>query len=71
MPTDAPIVNYRSNPKGPEAEARMRGLHRGLMDAGIIVSKEGLGALSTPMGQAEVDGFVDGLAQAAASIAGD
>ena len=64
VPTDAPIVNYRSIPKGPETEARMRGLHRGLMDAGIIVSKEGLGALSTPMGQAEIDRFVDGLAQA-------
>ena len=70
VPTDAPIVNYRSIPKGPAAEALMRALHRGLMDAGIIVSKEGLGALSTPMGQAEVDGFVDGLAQAVARIAG-
>ena len=64
VPTDEPIVNYRSIPKGPETEARMRGLHRGLMDAGIIVSKEGLGALSTPMGQTEIDRFVDGLAQA-------
>lgn len=68
VPTDAPIVNYRSIPKGPETEARMRGLHRGLMDAGIIVSKEGLGALSTPMGQEEIDRFVDGLAHAVQRI---
>ncbi|MCY4438029.1 MAG: aspartate aminotransferase family protein [Chloroflexi bacterium] len=70
VPTDEPIVNYRSIPKGPETEARMRGLHRGLMDAGVIVSKEGLGALSTPMGQVEVDRFVDALARAAHQVAG-
>ncbi len=70
VPTDAPIVNYRSIPKGPAPEARMRGLHRGLMDAGVIVSKEGLGALSTPMGQVEVDRFVDALARAAHQVAG-
>ena len=69
VPTDAPIVNYRSIPKGPAAEARMRGLHRGLMDAGIIVSKEGLGALSTPMGQDEVDRFVAALEQAVQRVA--
>jgi len=74
-PTDAPIVNYRSIPKGPAAEARMRGLHRGLMDAGdrdkigIIVSKEGLGALSTPMGQVEVDRFIVGLEHAVQQVA--
>ncbi len=68
-PTDAPIVNYRSIPKGPAAEALMRGLHRGLMDAGIIVSKEGLGALSTPMGPAEINRFVEGAAQAARRVA--
>jgi glutamate-1-semialdehyde 2,1-aminomutase len=68
-PTDQPIVNYRSIPKGPAAEARMRDLHRGLMDAGIIVSKEGLGALSTPMGQVEVDRFVAGVEQAAQRVA--
>ena len=70
VPTDEPIVNYRSIPKGPAAEARMRGLHRGLLDAGVIVSKEGLGALSTPMGQVEVDRFVDALARAAHQVAG-
>ena len=69
VPTAEPIVNYRSIPKGPAAEARMRGLHRGLMDAGVIVSKEGLGALSTPMGQVEVDRFVDGLAEAVQRVA--
>ena len=47
----------------------MRGLHRGLMDAGIIVSKEGLGALSTPMGQDEVDRFVAALEQAVQRVA--
>lgn len=68
-PTDAPIVNYRSIPKDPAAAARMRGLHRGLMDAGVIVSKEGLGALSTPMGQREIDRFVAAAAQAAQAAA--
>lgn len=71
VPTDAPIVNYRSIPKDPAAEARMRGLHRGLMDAGIIVSKEGLGALSTPMGQLEVDRFIEALEQAVDQVAAE
>lgn len=75
VPTDAPIVNYRSIPKDPATEARMRGLHRGLMDAGdrdevgIIVSKEGLGALSTPMGQLEIDRFIAALEQAVHQVA--
>ncbi|MDE2841043.1 MAG: aspartate aminotransferase family protein [Chloroflexota bacterium] len=69
VPTDAPIVNYRSIPKDPATEARMRGLHRGLMDAGIIVSKEGLGALSTPMGQVEVDRFIVALEHAVQQVA--
>ena len=62
-------MNYRSIPKDPATEARMRGLHRGLMDAGIIVSKEGLGALSTPMGQVEVDRFIVALEHAVQQVA--
>jgi hypothetical protein len=44
--------------------ARMTALHGRLMDAGIIISRIGLGCLSTPMGEAEVDAFCAALAEA-------
>ena len=38
--------------------ARRGELHHALMDEGIIVSRIGLGCLSTPMTGAEVDEFI-------------
>ena len=62
--TDEPIVDYRSTLNGRSPAARLAQLHLNLLDEGIIVSKDGLGCLSTPMDEAEVDRFVGGLARA-------
>jgi glutamate-1-semialdehyde aminotransferase len=45
-----------------------RRLHRNLLDEGVIISKEGLGCLSTPMGEVEVDQFVKALERAVARL---
>jgi glutamate-1-semialdehyde 2,1-aminomutase len=50
--TPGPIVNYRSLARGPQ------------VDEGIIISRDGLGCLSTPMAEAEVDAFVSALERA-------
>jgi glutamate-1-semialdehyde aminotransferase len=39
-----------------------------LLEEGIIISKDGLGCLSTPMGEAEVDRFVSALERAVARL---
>jgi glutamate-1-semialdehyde 2,1-aminomutase len=59
--TDAPITNYRASREGAAQVERLNQLHLNLLDEGFIVSSSGLGCLSTPMGEGEVDAFVDGL----------
>lgn len=71
VPTDQPIINYRSLPRDAAATAWLDRLHRGLLDAGSIISHRGLGCLSTPMDEAAVDYFLAGLEQAVAGLAGD
>jgi glutamate-1-semialdehyde 2,1-aminomutase len=66
--TDAPIVNYRSLPRDAATEARLRQLHLNLLDEGVILSGRGLGCLSTPMGEAEIDQFLAALARALARL---
>lgn len=46
----------------------MAELHRHLMGSGIIIGKTGLGCLSTPMTEAEVDSFVTALEDALAGM---
>ena len=65
LPTSKPVVSHRSLPFDPAAGALLAGLHRGLLEEGIIISRDGLGCLSTPMGEAEVDLFVGALDAAA------
>ncbi len=53
------IVDYRSSrPLDPEQPLRT---YIGLLNEGILLSQRGLGCLSVPMGDAEVDRFVDAL----------
>lgn len=59
--TPEPIVDYRSSQRGKAPSERMARLHLSLLDEGIIVSRDGLGCLSTPMSEAEVDQFVGAL----------
>ncbi len=68
--TADPIVDYRSSVRGASPPERLGALHRNLLDEGVIVSKDGLGCLSTPMGDAEVDGFIAALERSVAGLPG-
>ena len=56
--------HYRSTYTSASRGKRMAEIHRNLLDEGVIISRDGLGCLSTPMGQAEVDHFVSALEKA-------
>jgi glutamate-1-semialdehyde 2,1-aminomutase len=53
MFTDRPLRSYRDVDQ--VAEARMGRLFRALLDVGVLVHTSGLGCLSTPMGDREVE----------------
>jgi glutamate-1-semialdehyde 2,1-aminomutase len=59
--TDAPVTNYRASREGAAQVERLNQLHLNLLDEGFIISSSGLGCLSTPMDEDDVDSFVDGL----------
>ena len=46
----------------PEEEARLHRMVRGLMERGVLMSITGLGCLSTPMGDAELESLVETFA---------
>lgn len=64
MLTRAHIRDYRTAVRTEQPMARMTDIHRRLMADGIIISRIGLGCLSTPMGDAEIDAFVDAVRRA-------
>ncbi len=66
--TADPVVDYRSSVRKAAPAERFNRLHRNLLEEGIIISKEGLGCLSTPMGEGEVDQFIQGLERAMAKL---
>jgi len=66
--TDDRITNYRSSVRNAQPAARMAALHHQLMANGIIVGKTGLGCLSTPMTDAEVDTFLAALERSLAAV---
>jgi glutamate-1-semialdehyde 2,1-aminomutase len=59
--TDKPLRGYRDAWRSPAEQARFGRLYRHLTDQGVIVSSSGLVALSTPMGEAEVDRLGEAL----------
>jgi glutamate-1-semialdehyde 2,1-aminomutase len=61
MLTREPVRDYRSSIRGAQPMTRMAELHARLMREGIIISRMGLGCLSTPMGEEEIDAFVEGV----------
>lgn len=63
-----PLRDYRDSYE-PGAEARAYRLFMGLLDHGIMVNDNGLGCLSTPMDEAELDRIEAALDQALATIA--
>jgi glutamate-1-semialdehyde 2,1-aminomutase len=66
--TDEPITDYRTSIRKAAPQERFNRLHRNLLDEGVIISKEGLACLSTPMGEVEVDQFVKALERAVAKL---
>jgi glutamate-1-semialdehyde 2,1-aminomutase len=66
--TKEPIVDYRSSVKNALPAARLAQLHKALLDEGVIISNTGLGCLSTPMGEAEVEAFLGALERAVATL---
>jgi glutamate-1-semialdehyde 2,1-aminomutase len=59
-----PVTDYRSSVRGAAPAERMAQLHLNLLDEGVIIAREGLGCLSTPMGETEVRYFVSALERA-------
>jgi glutamate-1-semialdehyde 2,1-aminomutase len=55
---DRPLSNYRDAYRGPEEQQRLTRVHRALLNDGIIIAPNGLGALSTPMAEAEIEHLV-------------
>jgi glutamate-1-semialdehyde 2,1-aminomutase len=68
VPTDQPLLNYRSIPHDASANAWLDHLHRGLLTAGMIISHRGLSCLSTPMTEADVDECLAAFEQAVAAM---
>jgi glutamate-1-semialdehyde 2,1-aminomutase len=63
-PSDRALIDYRSSRQDPAEAARLDRIVRFLLDHGALVSTTGLGCLSTPMGDAEIEGFLEVLAGA-------
>jgi glutamate-1-semialdehyde 2,1-aminomutase len=64
MMTDEPITDYRASMRNASPMSRMTQLHRNLLDEGVIVARDGLACLSTPMTDADVDRFIAALERA-------
>ena len=62
--TDRPVGDYRASREGAAQIDRLNALHLNLLDEGFIVSSSGLGCLSTPMDEDDVDAFVGALSRA-------
>jgi glutamate-1-semialdehyde 2,1-aminomutase len=67
MLVDRPLHNYRDTIE-PGIDARSYRLFMALLDAGIMVNDNGLGCLSTPMGEAELDRIEVALERALATL---
>jgi glutamate-1-semialdehyde 2,1-aminomutase len=61
-PTDRALTDYRSTRTTPEEGERLRRLIRRLMEHGVLMSITGLGCLSTPMGDAELESLIETFA---------
>jgi glutamate-1-semialdehyde 2,1-aminomutase len=60
-PAQKNFVDYRSGAASKDENARLDRLHRQLIDHGILISPTGLGCVSTAVGEAEVEYFLEVL----------
>jgi glutamate-1-semialdehyde 2,1-aminomutase len=60
--TDREIVDYRSARPTRQEAARLERIVRRLLEHGVLISITGLGCLSTPMGDAELESLVETFA---------
>jgi glutamate-1-semialdehyde 2,1-aminomutase len=63
-PSDRVLTDYRSSRTDRAEAARLDRIVRFLLDHGVLLSTTGLGCLSTPIGDAEIEGFLEVLAAA-------
>jgi glutamate-1-semialdehyde 2,1-aminomutase len=61
-PMDRELVDYRSTRTSPEEAERLVRIVRRLMEHGVLMSVTGLGCISTPMGDTELEGLVETFA---------
>jgi glutamate-1-semialdehyde 2,1-aminomutase len=61
-PVDRELSDYRSTRATADESERLVRIVRRLMEHGVLMSSTGLGCLSTPMGEAELEGLVETFA---------
>ena len=61
-PVDRELTDYRSTRASAAEAERLTRLVRRLMEHGVLMSVTGLGCLSTPMGDSELEGLVETFA---------
>jgi glutamate-1-semialdehyde 2,1-aminomutase len=66
---DRPLTSYRDAYRGPEEQKRLAQVQRALLNAGIIIAPNGLGAISTPMTKAEIVQLVSAVRSAVRDVA--
>jgi glutamate-1-semialdehyde 2,1-aminomutase len=57
--TDQPVVDYRGVARADKR--RMRDFFLALVNHGVLMAPRGMGALSTPMGESDIDQFIDAV----------
>lgn len=60
---DRPVTEYRSSYRSTDEAAAHAQLHRYLLNHGVLMSPHGIGALSTPMAEAQIDQLAETLLQ--------
>ncbi len=69
-PMDRELIDYRSARPTPEESERLHGIVRRLMEHGVLVSMTGVGCLSMPMSDAELDGLIETFATVLDTVGG-
>jgi glutamate-1-semialdehyde 2,1-aminomutase len=69
-PSSHTLVDYRSSRPDAEEAARLDRIVRYLLDHGVLLSTTGLGCLSTPMAEPEVESFLEVFTAALAAERG-